>query len=442
MTREISFQLTSARSSSIKARLNSEGFQAHEVAFARVAQIYTILWLFEGALRKWVPGADTPMYVARDLIVLIGLTYCASKNRSKFSNGLAVFVFSLVLFGFTTFVLLQAFVLTQDNVPLMLVGLRSYIAPVLLALGAAAFGSRLAKTKVVRVILATGPFSALLCIAQVLSDPSSPVNREVVSDSASFVQFGVVRASGFFSAPSGLTGYALLGLALSLLQLSSKSPLERPWQTRLAVLSFASVIIVSGARLAILGASIVVIFVLLYNLFSQAQIRNYRLLTSLILIVGAIFALVFALPQVIESFRLRFLDAAATENSGERLWDQSFGYLTFPHNDLGIGAGVNSRAGIALGSGANWVEWDTERWVSELGLFGFLLAILRTCVGFIVSLVGLFGWRRLHLTQVASASVLGPLLIAGEITQFPSNQALCGILILLFLWQSNSNSEE
>ncbi|GLY15733.1 hypothetical protein Kisp01_27480 [Kineosporia sp. NBRC 101677] len=56
------------------------------------------------------------------------------------------------------------------------------------------------------------------------------------------------------------------------------------------------------------------------------------------------------------------------------------------------GAGVNSQAGIQLGSNQEWVENEGMRWVRELGILGFMLMIART----VLPLVALYKLQRIR----------------------------------------------
>ena len=60
--------------------------------------LYFILWIFEGALRKWIlPGLATPLLVVRDPVAIY-IIYSALHSRIKFTNSYVVFAWLSTLF--------------------------------------------------------------------------------------------------------------------------------------------------------------------------------------------------------------------------------------------------------------------------------------------------------------------------------------------------------
>ncbi|MFT5250257.1 MAG: hypothetical protein ACI93P_001992, partial [bacterium] len=60
--------------------------------------LYFILWIFEGALRKWIlPSLATPLLVVRDPIAIY-IIYKAFSSKLKFTNAYIVFGWLSTLF--------------------------------------------------------------------------------------------------------------------------------------------------------------------------------------------------------------------------------------------------------------------------------------------------------------------------------------------------------
>ena len=398
--------------------------------FRKLAVSYTLLWLLEGAVRKWIPGTGDLFYVARDIFMLVGLIRLsllrADQPANRWIRQLAIFLTTALLI----YVTFQEFAGEFSNILIPIFGVRSYLAPLLLGVAAVMFGTSEAVRDISRVILIFGFPTLVVSTLQVLSSPESFINKAVSSDSAFFVQFGVARTTGFFASPAAISGFLMVGFALSLY---SSQILKKPttFKRLFLVSSFAVSIIISGARLNILTGGIVLLFFALREFSLQewrALARISSAFTGLLLASGLV---VYLLPNVLQAFQMRFADAANSEDSGTRLADQAFGYLATPFQILGDGIGNNSQAGISLGSGQPWVEWDASRWVVELGLLGMVMAILRSLVGVYLLcnlLINRKGTSDLRFAGVLSMAIL---LIAGEITQFPSNQAYCAILVVL-----------
>ena len=102
--------------------------------FDRAALVYVNLWILEGAFRKWVPGSENAMYFLRDILLVLALAALAMSGRVGRSRSPR-----FVLFFWSTAAMLSVFAVLQVlaeliTLPVAIVGLRSYIAPLLLPL--------------------------------------------------------------------------------------------------------------------------------------------------------------------------------------------------------------------------------------------------------------------------------------------------------------------
>ena len=186
--------------------------------------VYMHLWVLEGAIRKWIPGSEQIMYVARDAL-LIGAIVMLGLGSARRARSAPMFWGATLFLGVLISVQVM---LGRTSLPIAAIGLRSYFAPLLLAYVVWCYPVRSLWQRIMIIVAAYAPIQAAVTIAQVLSPARSIINKQVGSDTAYFVNDGIVRASGTYSAPSGLTLYVPLALAASL-YLVYNSPKKMRW---------------------------------------------------------------------------------------------------------------------------------------------------------------------------------------------------------------------
>lgn len=388
--------------------------------------IYVFLWIFEGAFRKWVPETASALYVLRDMLFLaasIGLLLRKTPAPRKVpwfwlgSTLLLVATAAGILWG-------------TVSPEVAALGLRSYLAPAIFVATVLAWGTAGTVAVIRKVVLCAVPIQVVICVLQASSPARSWINAQVGSDEASFINFGVVRPSGTFSAPAGLLTFVPLALAFSLLAFASRRPRARAVATFLTAACLI-IVAVSGARGIVLAVAVIFIAYALSSLLSWKGTDRLPLLPLLVMVAITSVAAIFYFSSILNSFGQRFEDASRSENPGMRLLDQAFGFLHYPVTFLGSGAGSRSQVGIAAGSNLGWLEVDNDRWVAELGLLGLALALLRIGA---VALLALEIAKRLQqrdwMFVLVGASFL-PTLFSGALTQTPSAQAGAAITIVI-----------
>jgi hypothetical protein len=392
-----------------------------------VALAYVHLWIVEGALRKWVPSLGQVLYVARDGLIVIAIVMLIMVPFARRQQLKSFWLFALVI----VVVALLHVIAGNVSLPVAASGIRAYIAPLLLPLLYLTYRPPGLWIRIVGVVLIYVPIQMAVALAQVVSAPSAWINREVSGDEANFVQDGIVRASGTFSSPSGLTAFTILAFALALgltLQADKLRTLAAWMLVPAAVLTLSS-----GSRGTVFGILIVLAVALAIS-FVRRPGDMLRLIAGLVTAVLLGYWLVSALwPTVLAALFSRFEDASRVEDTGGRLLGQAFGFLMGDVPLAGIGPGAASLAGIALGSGATWVEMDTARWVTELGVGGVLLGILRLAAAGYLVLMLASGARTMPWPLVCLIAVVVPVLATGSITQNPSSQAAFGVALTLLI---------
>jgi len=395
---------------------------------------YVHLWIFEGALRKWVPPLATPMYIGRDVLALglAILLVMASRSLSKAVIKLLILAFVVMVWG------LLSSLANGASIALTFAGVRSYLAPLLLVLIVAGFVDQNVTQRVVVAIAAWAPVQGLVTIAQATSEPTSRINLSVGDDSAAFVQYGIARASGTFTSPSGLTLYTVLAIGCALLLVLS--PVRR--LRMIGVVSSASCLLVAtlgGARGTVLGVALVIAFFVL-ALAARSTGRAFRIVAigAILLALGA-WIITARYGVVLDSFSRRFEDASRSEDSFARLVGQVTRFPDYFNSILGDGPGSHSQAGIALGSNGAWIEDDSSKWVAELGFLGLLLASLRVGLILVCLAYPFFAARVRPLPKVLVVAVLGITQLVGSITQTPSQQATFAVSVALIMLASRAD---
>jgi hypothetical protein len=392
--------------------------------------VYVMLWGIEGAVRKWVPGTETAFYILRDVFVFGALVILHLASSGRRAN-VAWFWTTLVLLGVVTAVHVVVGLTTLTN---GVVGLRSYIAPLLLL----SFVLCVREVRLLRTIGFATCVIALVnlpvTILQVLSPPAAAVNKGVGTEFAYFVNPGdIVRPSGTFSAPAGHTALLPLALAVALGGLIS-GRIPRPLAI-CTIVSVSTMTLLSGSR----GAAIGVLLVFLVFVASQVR-RSTRnaagwAVGAAAILVPAIWAVSIAFPAVIRSFSDRVEAAGRSEDFGLRLFEVAFGMYTAPFSIVGDGIGSRGNVAVARsGTRDAWVESDIGRTVAELGVLGFGIANLRILLAAAALSAILFFAKRYGIRAVLLLSVLAPTLLFGSIHTFPTSQGAFSILAsLLFL---------
>ncbi|WP_136585344.1 hypothetical protein [Microbacterium hydrothermale] len=282
-----------------------------------------------------------------------------------------------------------------------------------------------------RAILLWLPVQLVLGGIQGVLPPSSPINREISGEESRFVQGGVVRITGTFTAPSGLTNYLIVAFAVLIAALVAGMFVRRSLAALLLLMAITTVAI-SGSRGAVLGVSLVLLSAVLHSALTRPGL-TVRLTSTIALVAGASWlAATSFFPQVVKAFADRFAAADRVEDTGGRLLGQTLGFLSPENFSLfGSGVGGTSIVGIALGSGQSWVEIESIRWVVELGILGLLFASLRLLCGLgLIVAIFAFPWR-FSPVFVALSAVIAPTLVFGTIGQNPSYQGSFAITLAM-----------
>jgi hypothetical protein len=223
---------------------------------------YMALWVFEGALRKWIlPGLANPLLVVRDpfLLLIYGLAWA----KGVFPKG----VFLVWIAGLGAAAFLVSVMSTDTPFTVELYGLRAgYLHLPLIFVFAMVFD----EGDIIRVgkwTLLIGIPMAVLVLLQFRARDNSWLNvgaggQGMMIESA----FGHIRPSGTYSFTNGLTGFTALVAAFYLYHLIEKRVYPRGlWLASGPVLII--LIVLSGSRLAVGTLALIVATVLVISVF-------------------------------------------------------------------------------------------------------------------------------------------------------------------------------
>jgi hypothetical protein len=365
------------------------------------------------------------MYVARDVVLVFAFIVMLLAGRAQGKRAAIAITALLIFIGWLTLVAMA----NDLSLPVAASGIRSYVAPFFLVVFVAAFANGDLTLPVTRTLVAWAPIEAILTVIQSGSPADARINVSLNDASAHFVDFGLVRSTGTFTAPAGLTVYVVMAVAASLVLAFTSRERSSRLVGLLGIVSCAVIVALGASRGAVLGAVIVIAEFLVVAL-ARGHGKATRALAATTAVVGlSVFAIVLMFPDRVNAFASRFHDAAESEDSGTRLVSQLTSFPAYLTSILGDGPGVHSQVGIASGSGAVWIEDDSAKWVAELGLLGFVFAVLRLLTVVAAIAVPLLRARTIGVAAATYLAALGATQIVSQITQTPTHQAAFGILL-------------
>ncbi|MGQ7947229.1 hypothetical protein [Flavobacterium sp. WC2509] len=169
--------------------------------------LYFLLWIFEGALRKWIlPSLSTPLLVVRDPIAIY-IILRAFYLDVKFVNPYIVVSFIITILSF-----IITLTFGHGNIFVGLYGARIMLLhfPLIFIIGSVFTKEDLLKMG--RVMLAVNILVTLIVYLQFISPQTAFINIGIGGEgSAGFTGYrGYFRPSGTFSFTTGLSSYYIL----------------------------------------------------------------------------------------------------------------------------------------------------------------------------------------------------------------------------------------
>ena len=345
--------------------------------------VYVALWVFEGALRKWIlPGLANPLLIIRDPVLL--LMYALALAKGVFPrNGFIVWI--AVLAGCALVVSMGS-----TDAPLMveMYGLRANFLHLPLIFLLPAIVRREDLQTIGKWTLALAVPMAVLVVLQFESSPYSKLNAGAGAGAMMLEStYGHVRPSGTYSYTNGLGSFTATTTAFFLYHLLEKKVFPRLlWIA--AIPALVVLIILSGSRAAAGIVAILVVAVLGISVV-QGRYRSSAVKLVAVIVVGIFVIGSFAVfKQGLNIFSSRFGSASSVQTGFvgrffesfakpyEVAWDIGMG-------GVGLGMGTNVAAGLLVGKRTFLVaEEEGARVVMESGpVVGTVYLLLRWSPG-------------------------------------------------------------
>lgn len=413
---------------------------------------YILLFIFEGALRKWIlPGLAGPLLLVREPIVLYLFFKCYRSNLIGIGEAKG-----LMIVG--TICLFTALIFGHHNVIIALYGWHIYFFHFPFIVIAARLLNWEDVVKIGKVLLYISIPMTILVITQFYQPQSAWVNRGVGGD-ISGAGFGgtmigdisYYRPPGTFSFTSGYTAFQNIVCSFVFYFLITNKNLPKKlqinqWILYIIILCYILSVPYSMSRsLAMMTA--------LTTFFAVLSLSNTKTKTFISLLLGiiSIIIIIFIANKLnlfgdsINAFTQRFGEASKTEGGlegtiGNRYILGFFNSLFMDVPIFGYGIGIGTNAGASLIHGDMFSIFNAESGfgliIGECGLFlGLIIIILR--FKWTVRLV-FKGWkqRKKNILPILLMPNLIVLLSMGSVGAVPSLGAL---VLTSFLYIASLN---
>jgi len=344
--------------------------------------LYFLLWIFEGALRKWIlPGLATPLLIVRDPIAIF-ILFRALYLGVKFVNMYVVLssIFTLLSLAIT-------FTFGHENMFVGIYGARIMLLhfPLIFVIGAVFTKEDILKMG--RAMLAINILMTLIIYFQFISPQTAYINTGLGGEgSAGFDgAMGYFRPSGTFSFTTGLSSYYILASVFVFYFWLSKEACSKI----LLIGSTIALIIalpITVSRTAVLGVLLVGFFAFIG---SSTSLKSIIRLVATVLVIGALFAILQKTTTIFSLGTEVFMSRVDTANGqkGGSIIQRSIEGFTEPIATLlkaplfegNLGMGTNAGAQLLTGKRSFLVsEGELNRVGGEQGLIlGGGLVVLR-----------------------------------------------------------------
>lgn len=331
---------------------------------------YLILWVFEGALRKWVlPGAQEALLIIRDPL-LIGIYLLALGSGTVPRNA-----FLGVLAGLIALSAIFSVLAGQSNILVTIYGLRTnYLHVPLIWVMGEALDRKDVEQLGSFILLLVLPMVAVMML-QFRAPMDAWINRGVGGDDVGQIYgaAGRIRPPGFFSFITGPMVFFPIAASFFLYQATLVRRLWFPilLATGVALAIALPISISRGCMLATVAVGAIYVGCMMWMGLISASIVRFAL-TALLLMVALSFLPIFKTARTV--FMDRW-DTAAAESEGHAwgsLTDRVLSGFTQPFETaagaplFGYGIGVGSNVGARLLSGRSGFLLAEDEWTKDL----------------------------------------------------------------------------
>ncbi|PEN06509.1 hypothetical protein CRI93_09510 [Longimonas halophila] len=369
-----------------------------------------MLIIWQGAFRKWfLPGLATPLYVAKDIVLVGALALYGMRHRFQLRPSLRQTALPVLWSGLAFIVVLQVFNFNFPSIPGSVIGARSYLLYTALLILMPPIMDRIRRPeRVLTWVVVLGIVPILLLGFYQYGQPVDAWINQYVADEANVV--GVLsrpRITGTFSYIGGMGAFLSSVLFLAMGMFLAGLRYGHRWYTWMggALLAFTLIVApMNGSRSVVLGMLVPLPFVL-YAVLSGKQGVYIGVLVGLLALSGSYVAEHSGwVSQGWEGIEHRMETASDQDTRVQSMLTDPFRKIPVG-GLLGYGTGGTHNAAGALAGGRVDVgvgyEGEVGRVIIELGVIGGALYILLK-----VWLVWI-AWQALRRANTAWEALLG-----------------------------------
>ena len=378
----------------------------------RTCEIFFILILLEGVIRKWIfRSFEQPFVLIRDPVLLVIYAQYIFYIRGRFAGWAIIYCVFVLIFAF--FIFIQTFYFNFP-VTVYLVGVRNYLAFAPLAFIMPEIYNRRDVNRLILIFLYTTIPVGVLAVFQFYSPVDSLINQtsDLTSEGIFTVVEGVVRPYGPFSFTLGESTYQSMALAIGLIALERRRELRL--SSPLLIVFFAAIGsggVVSGSRTYFVSAGVIFFAYFISAMTSpNGKAMAKRALSVAFVAVFGVITMTVVFPKAFETMMERQAEADYIEGSNSaRALDIGTEVFTIIGDTpvFGHGIGFGSNAGAFLATGDiqfTLAEYDWTRIVLECGPFLGVIVIMTRV--FLTILAGVLALRANTRTGDAAPLIL------------------------------------
>lgn len=384
--------------------------------------IYISLLFFEGIFRKWILLTTTDFfYILRDTLIILAIFFRLMRN--SIPNSLGVKILSLLFATLILFAGIQFFFISNPGSVFML-GLKNYFAPVLLL-----YYLLLSESldKFLRILFRMAPsliiLETIICVLQALSSRSAFVNLTPTGSTAIVTSGLQVRPLGTFTSSLGFSLFLCFIYSYSL-------TVFRNWSPKKSFFLFSCIfldIAISGTRTVPINVLFITLMYFLFLVRGRYVIKIFTVAMLTILLIYISIRLT-ALINVWDAFQLRLnSQTEGPKGTVSRIWEPILGLKLSDLSFLGDGIGMHHASAFPYLGFGFWIEVESFRWVSELGLMGLFLYIMRIVIPSAIIIRAILK-SNFNASHFMLAGLL-PFLVFSGITTQPTSQGFAGMYI-------------
>ena len=397
----------------------------------RLLWLYCILWLAEGAIRKWVlPQFSMALLLVRDPVVLLLYFYAMRARVFPINGWISAF------WGISAVIAVQSLVqIIATNLPVTVIafGLRTFVLHLpLIWVVPAVFGRKEIAT-LGRWMLYLAPFLALLMVVQFEVGPDHWLNAASIKGGSQIGSVsGRIRPPAIFSFISGPIHYFTLCAAFVVAGFLKKESFPR-WLVSVGLVSTLAAMSVSASRSLVVGVIMVAAVGGLASLLTGKNIGGVIGFGIVLLAAGAFLSKFALLQEGRAAFDERWTFKEESGGSGGRLLADRFGHNFISAFDwagrvpiFGLGVGSTSNLAIATARVQIDVEGEWERVIYEIGpITGFLYLAFRAALSLRLVVAGFQALRHGNYLCLLFASACFVEILSGNVRQVTTYGYTC-----------------